>query len=164
MPRLVATNLTLQEFIDSKNEHRKALNIRSGRVSSGGSSDNRAFRARLFISLLVTIGVLVALHMTIGIFGTFFDEASCESGCPEVAFKDWDKTFSCPNPVAQPKQLCLIDTIFCPISMNCSSGLELCIDGTCALAGSCPSAADDGFNVCADACGNFQICSIATII
>jgi len=101
---------------------------------------------RIFLALVAFL-VFIILVLGLGQFEAtdrFIEEYNVTSNffklkpttiCEEITSLDWDKSFSCPDPVAQLKTLCVNEVSQCPTVMSCNaSGVAngtLCWDGTC---------------------------------
>jgi hypothetical protein len=162
MPKLVMDNsagggntLLQKEMSKSRQSFRESINEQITVDEADNIPDEVAEEIRFYKKSVGGVIVAVLIMLIIGAstdaYGDFFVVPKCEGGCPKPVSKDWDKSFSCPDPVAQPTQLCLSNSSLCPLALSCPIGQEICLDGTCATIGSCTAMDDD--NACGDVCG-----------
>jgi len=111
---------------------------------------------RIFIAL-VLIGAIIILVLGLGKFsflGGFFDNKPVQD-CEDLDGILYDHTFTCPNPVAQEKTICVVSWDSCPEALNCaianvSAGENqtvLCWDGSC-IEGNCTEEDEEEANPC----------------
>lgn len=123
---------------------KNALKSVSGKVLPS----NREHVIFLFIVFLTAFVVLILGVFDFEFLNGFFHAPSPEV-CEDLSGYTYDDTFTCPNPVAQMRFVCVDNWAQCPKQFSCSNSTQQpCWDGTCVDIGTCPEGDPYATNIC----------------